>query len=217
MTQAVLQRVQRRIGSQMVCLVGFMLMMAITACAGSTSSTPTNATPGTTVPAQASSTENATEPVENSSGAVEFIGKVLRVGTGSIDVSMPDGSTLTVLVNSQTNLSRLGGVQPSVGQTLTVTANANSDGSFTAIKFKPTDSADNASVVIYRGITTGTVSSDRVLHFKVGPKSLSFPLAPNADLALFQNNVQSIGNNVAVVVRVQFQGSTGTVIAVSQS
>jgi len=156
-------------------------------------------------------------------GSISFIGKVQSASSSNIVVSMPDGSTLSMnIVNGQTDLSDFKGSLPGANQFIKVDANTNSDGSFTATKLKTTDSGDTSNqtklnTVDFQGVTTGSVGSDGVIHFKVGNKSYSYTIGSNADLGDFNNNAQSIQANQAVKVKVQFNGSTGTVIKVGNA
>jgi hypothetical protein len=167
-------------------------------------------------------TPNATEPV-GSNGNVSFIGKVQSVSNGSIVVSMPDSSTLSMsIVNGQTDLSDFNGGLPSAGQTIKVAADANPDGSFLATKLSATDQSDlsdqtKLNTVDFQGVTTSAVGSDRVIHFAVGKKSYSYTIGSTADLGDFNNNAQAISNNQAVKVEVLFNGSTGTVVKVGNA
>jgi len=166
--------------------------------------------------------ETSGTPVQ---GSISFIGKVQSVSSdnSSIVVIMPDGSTLPMkIVNGQTDLKDFNGSLPSANQLIKVDANANSDGNFTATQLKTTDSGDTSNqtklnTVDFQGITTSSVGSDRVIHFKVGNKSYSFTIGSNADLSDFNNNAQSIQTNQAVKVKVQFNGATGTVVKVGSA
>ena len=152
-------------------------------------------------------------PAANQAGTIQFTGKVLQVSGSSVVVAMPNGQPVTMSTNAQTDLGDFNGALPAVGQIIKAGANANTDGSFTATKLSTTDNLDNT--VKYQGVTTSTVGSDNVLHFVVGNKSLSYTIISGADLKDFNNNAQSIGNNQAVKVEVQFQGSNGVVTKVS--
>jgi len=169
-------------------------------------------------------TPNANEPASTpGQGSISFIGKVQSASSSNIVVSMPDGSTLSMnIVNGQTDLSDFNGSLPAANQLIKVDANTNSDGSFTATKLKATDSGDTSNqtklnTVDFQGVTTSSVGSDGVIHFKVGNKSYSYTIGSNADLGDFNNNAQSIQANQAVKVKVQFNGSTGTVIKVGNA
>jgi hypothetical protein len=50
----------------------------------------------------------------------------------------------------------------------------------------------------------------------VGLKSYTFTISPTANLADFAGNAQAIGNNVSVEVKVQYNGSTPTVVSVGK-
>ena len=173
-----------------------------------------DATPGAnnTETPGSNDTTNAKEP-----GNIQFIGSVQSVGNGSIVVKMPDGSTLSMTVNAQTDNSDFNGAQPGVGQLIKVKATANSAGSFAATELKSTNNGDlqDQNTVEYQGVTTSAVGSDGSIHFGVGNKSYSFHIGTGADLSDFNNNAQSIGNNQAVKVKVVFQGATGSVTKVS--
>jgi len=174
-----------------------------------------NETPGAT------ETPNTNEPQgQNEPGSISFIGTVKSVGNSSIVVSLPDGSTLPMsIVNGQTDLSDFNGALPGVNQLIKVDATANADGSFLASQLKSTDSSDaqDQNTVEFDGVTTSAVGSDHALHFKVGNKALNFTIGSGTDLGDFNGNAQSIGNNVAVKVKVQFQGNTATVTKVSNA
>jgi hypothetical protein len=179
------------------------------------STDPNSMTEDNTPGANNNETPNANEP-----GSISFIGTVKSVSNGSIVVSLPDGSTLSmVIVNGQTDLSDFNGALPSVNQLIKVDATANTDGSFLASQLKPTDSGDvqDENTVEFDGVTTSAVGSDHVINFRVGNKSLSYGIASTADLSDFNGNAQAIGNNVSVKVKVQFQRNTGTVIKVSNA
>ncbi len=170
---------------------------------------------------QANPTEqpNVTEPQTSlEQGNISFIGKVQSVGNNRIVVSMPNGQTLSMSINSQTDLSDFNGALPTTGTLVKVEATANTDGSFTASTVKPATPGDlDQNVIDYHGVTTSAVGSDRVLHFKVATKSYSFTIGSTANLSDFNNNAQSIGNNLQVKVEVQFNGATGTAIQVGDS
>ncbi len=164
-------------------------------------------------------TTNSTEPQTSlEQGNISFTGKVQSVGNNRIVVSMPNGQTLSMSINSQTDLSDFNGALPTTGTLVKVKATANTDGSFTASTVKPATPGDlDQNVIDYHGVTTSAVGSDRVLHFKVATKSYSFTIGSTANLSDFNNNAQSIGNNLQVKVEVQFNGATGTAIQVGDS
>ncbi len=140
------------------------------------------------------------------------------MSNGSIDVSMPDGNTLSMIVTSKTDLSAFEGELPGVGTFVKAKAIANADGSFTAAKLSPEQSdAPNRDVITYQGVTTSAVGTDHVIHFKVGRKSYTFTIPSSADLEDFNNNSQAIRVNLAVKVEVRFNESRGTVIKVGNA
>jgi len=122
-----------------------------------------------------------------------------------------------MIINAQTDMSDFKGVLPTIGQLIKVEASANtSDGSLTATKLKSADSSDNT--VVYTGVTTSAVGADNVIHFRIGNRDFSFTVFPGTTkLDDFDNNPQSIGSNVSVQVKVQFQGTTETVQEVKKS
>ncbi len=195
-------------------VVALGIMLLLSACAGvaipttvsngtppvnGTPTTSTNGTPGTTGTQSPGTTptQSVFEP-----GSIDFAGTVKSVNGQTITVSMPDGSTL--------NINTVGNV-PGVGQIEKISATANNDGSFTATKLSLGDSGDLNKTVKYVGVTTSAVGSDNIIHFNVGTHSFSFTIIPGTtDLKDFNNNAQSIQNNQAVTVEVQFNGANPT-------
>ena len=163
-------------------------------------------------------TESAGTP---QAGTISFIGKVQSVNGNSIVVNMPNGSTLSLaIVNGQTDLGDFNNTNPTVGATIKVDANANTDGTYTATKLGSTDQSDlsdptKLNTVDYHGVTTSGVGSDNKLNFTVGKKSYSFAIGSGSDLSDFNNNAQSIQTNQMVKVTVLFSGSNGSVTKVS--
>ena len=174
---------------------------------------------GTNVTPEANETpdHNQTASV-NQPGSINFIGSVQSANRANIVVKLPDSSTLNLVVNGQTDLSKFNGSLPNTGQIVKVSATA-SNGSFIATELKPTDSGDlqNQNTVTFQGVTTQAVGSDRVIHFTVGNRSFSYPIASTADLKDFNGNAQSIANAASVKVKVQFNGISGTAIDVSNN
>jgi len=165
---------------------------------------------------EANETPNSNEtPNANEPGSVEFIGNVTSSGNGSIVVSMPNGSSLSMSTNG-TNLEDFNGSLPGTGTRVSVEATANTDGSFTATKIKSVDSSDDPNQVKFQGVTTQSVGADRVIHFAVGNKSYSFTIPSTADLSDFGGNALSIASGVTVKVTVEYNGTAGTVTKVSQ-
>ncbi|MGZ6367679.1 MAG: hypothetical protein ACXWPS_17175, partial [Ktedonobacteraceae bacterium] len=81
------------------------------------------------------------------------------------------------------------------------------------------DSGDlqDQNTVTFQGVTTQAVGSDRVIHFAVGNRSFSFPIISTAELKDFNGNAQSIANAASVKVQVQFNGTSGTALDVSNN
>jgi hypothetical protein len=174
----------------------------------------TNVTPEANETPNSNGTSSVNEP-----GSIDFIGSVTSSSNGVIAVRMPDGSTLQMsIVNGQTDLSKFNGVLPGVGQVIKVSAIAN-NGSFTAKELKPTNSGDlqDQNTVTIQGITTQAVGSDRVIHLTVGNRSFNFPIASTAKLKDFSGNAQSIGNGTSVKVKVQYNGTSGSALDVSNN
>ena len=175
---------------------------------------------GTNVTPEANETPNSNETSSvNEPGSIDFIGNVQSVSSSNIVVKMADGSTLSInIVSGQTDLSKFNGAQPSVGQLIKVSATAN-NASFTATELKPTDSSDlqDQNTVTIQGVTTQVVGSDRVIHLTVGNRSFSYPIVSTAELKDFNGNAQSIGNGTSVKVKVQFNGTSGSALDVSNN
>jgi hypothetical protein len=161
-----------------------------------------------------STNDTPTTQTTNEPGSMTFFGSVQSTGSNSLVVTMPTGGTLSFTTNGATDLKDWNNGLPSVGTQVKVAVNANSDGSFTATKVGNVDAANNSTQAIYTGVTTAAVGSDHVIHFAVGNKSFSFPIASNADLSAFNGN---IANGTTVTVTVQFNGSTGSVTQVGNS
>jgi hypothetical protein len=174
---------------------------------------------GTNVTPDANETPNTNETSSvNEPGSIDFIGSVQSANSGGIVVKMPDSSTISLIVNGQTDLSKFNGSLPASGQVIKVSATAN-NGSFTPTELKPTDSGDlqDQNTVTFQGVTTQVVGSDRVIHFTVGNRSFSFPIASTSELKDFNGNAQSIVNGTSVKVKVQFNGTSGTALDVSNN
>lgn len=165
-----------------------------------TEETPgTNETPGTAI-----------EP-----GSISFTGPVQSASSSSIVVKLPSGSTLAMIINAQSSESDFNGAQPNAGQMVKVEATAQTDGSFVATSLKPADSGDTTNSVEFKGVTTQAVGSDSILHFTVGNRSFSYAIGSGADLSDFSGNASSIASSTQVKVEVQFNGTTGTIVKVS--
>ena len=169
---------------------------------------------GTTVTLEANETSNS-----NVSGSIDFIGSIISTSNNVVVVRMPNGSNLPMsIVNGQTDLSNFNGVLPGVNQVVKVSVTAN-NGSFTVKELKPAESGDlqDQNTVTFQCVTTQVVGSDRVIHFTVGNTSFSFPIVSTAELKDYSGNAQSIANGTSVKVKVQFNGTSGTAIDVSNN
>lgn len=175
---------------------------------------------GTNVTPEANETPNTNETSSvNEPGSIAFIGNVQSVTSSSVVVKLPDGSTLPMsIVTGQTDLSKFNGSLPNVNQVVKVSATAN-NGSFTATELKPTDAGDlqDQNTVTFQGVTTQAVGSDHVIHFTVGNRNFSFPIVSTAELKDFNGNAQSIASATSVKVNVQFNGTSGTAIDISNN
>jgi hypothetical protein len=175
---------------------------------------------GTNVTPEANETPNTNETSSvNEPGSIDFIGNVQSVTSSSVVVKLPDGSPLSMsIVTGQTDLSKFNGSLPGVNQVVKVSATAD-NGSFTATELKPTDTGDlqDQNTVTFQGVTTQAVGADHVIHFTVGNRSFSFAIAPTAELKDFSGNAQSIANATSVKVNVQFNGTSGTALDVSNN
>jgi hypothetical protein len=190
----------------------FLMLLLGTGCAAVAGVGPDIAGSGTGTPTSGGSQGT---PVP---GSISFTGPVQSVTSTSIVVQMPDGQPLTAgIASGQTDLSDYNGGLPSQGQTVDITATANTNGSFVATEIKAADSTDteDQTTVTFDGVTTSAVGSDGVVHFRIGSQDYSFTLNTGSDLTDFQNNAQSITQNQSVEVKVQFQGTTAMVIEVS--
>jgi hypothetical protein len=201
----------RHFRALLVCAV-VLVMMLLTACAGTVQTTPgtTATTPATQVPPSATQPPAATpSPEAFIAGGISFIGPVKSITSSSLVMSAPNGQTYTLAITAQTDRSAFGGSLPTVGTSVDMDSTVNPDGSFTATTLKPATPGDpDLNVVAYTGITTSAVGADRVIHFIVGVKSYTFTIPPTANLGDFGGNAQAIGNNVAVKVKVRYPAKT---------
>ena len=149
----------------------------------------------------------------NEPGTILVFGTVKNANSSSVVVSLPNGQDLTININGQTKLEDFNG-SPSGGQVIKVEATANqNDGSFIATELKKADLGDLQNQdMSFQGITSSTVGPDNIIHLRIGNQNFNFTIVPGTTkLEDFSNNPQFIGSNVAVQVKVRFQGTTGTV------
>ncbi len=188
----------------------FSIVSGTTPILSNSEGTPTtNDTPNT----NNTPTTGTTTTIEP--GSMTFYGSVQSAGSNSLVVTMPTGSTLSFTTNALTDLKDWNNGLPGVGTRVKVEVTANSDGSFTATKVGNVTTGDDTTQAQYTGVTTAAVGSDRVIRFTVGNKSFSFAIPSNADLSAFSNG--SIPSGATVKVKVQFNGSTGSVTKVDTS
>src|SRR5689334_7323694 len=104
------------------CMVGLLVLLLVTGCAGVSSVGPNIAPSSTTN----SSTPNSGPAVASS---ISFTGPVQSVDSNTIVVNLPNGQHLTArIVQGQTDLSAFQGALPAQGQTVNITVMANADG-----------------------------------------------------------------------------------------
>jgi len=197
----------------LVGIAAIVMVMLISACAGtgvsngqSTTGTTTTTTSSTQVqPTTTQSSSPTAQPVAFKAGGISFIGPVKSITSSSLVMSAPNGQTFTMAITAQTDRSAFGGALPTVGASVNMDSIINPGGSYTATILKPAQPGDpDLNVIAYTGITTSAVGADRVLHFTAGVKSYTFTIPPTADLSDFGGNAQAIGNNMTVKVKVQF-------------
>src|SRR5215471_18649969 len=185
----------------LVCAAALLMMILISACAGTGTSTgqpTTGTTPTTTSATQVTQTvpqqpTPTTPPVALKAGGISFIGPVKSITASSLVMSAPNGHTYTMAITAQTDRSAFGGGLPTVGSSVDMDSTINPDGSLTATILKPAQPGDpDINVIAYTGITTSAVGADRVLHFTAGTKSYTFTIPATADLSDFGNNAQAI-------------------------
>jgi hypothetical protein len=207
----------RRFQGMLVCTAALVMMILISACAGTGTSTGQPAagtTPTTRSATQVTSTATqqstpVAPPVVFKAGGISFIGPVKSINSSSLVMTAPNGQSYTLAINTLTDRSAFAGSLPAIGASVDMDAAANPNGSFTATRLKPAQPGDpDLNVIAYTGITTSAVGADRILHFTAGVKSYTFTIPATAVLSDFGGNAQAIGNNVAVKVKVQFPAIT---------
>lgn len=206
-----------------VVLVGsaaLAIMLFVSACAGtgtstgqSTTSSTTNTTATSTTQVQQPSTTQSTsqtaQPVAFKAGGISFIGPVKSITSSSLVMSAPNGQTYTMAITAQTDRSAYGGSLPVVGSSVDMDSTINPDGSLSAIRLKPAQPGDpDLNNIAYTGITTSAVGADRVLHFTAGTKSYTFTIPATADLSDFGGNAQAIVVNTTVKVKIAYPANT---------
>jgi len=195
-----------------------VMMVLVSACAGTGTSTGQSTT-GSTVtttsttqvqqPTTTQSSSPTAQPVPFKAGGISFIGPVKSITSSSLVMSASNGQTYTMAITAQTDRSAFGGSLPTVGALVDMDSTINTDGSLRATILKPglTTDADLHNIA-YTGITTSAVGVDRVLHFTAGVKSYTFTIPATADLSDFSGNAQAIGVNMPVKVKVAYPANT---------
>ena len=195
------------------------IMLFVSACAGTGTSTGQSTTSSTTNTSTTSTTQ-VQQPTSQSSsptvqtvafkaGGISFIGPVKSITSSSLVMSAPNGQTYTMTINAQTDRSAYGGSLPTVGASVNMDSAINQDGSLTATILKPAQQGDpDLNNIAYTGITTSSVGADRVLHFTAGTKSYTFTIPAAADLSDFSGNAQAIVVNTTVKVKVAYPANT---------
>jgi hypothetical protein len=153
----------RSVQGLFVCSVVLVLMLVVTACAGTGTSTgqPLSGTTPTTTTATQGVTPTATQPPVSTNtpaafkaGGISFIGPVKSITSTSLVMSAPNGHTFTMAITAQTDRSAFGGNLPAVGASVDMDSTINPDGSLTATILKPARPGDpDLNVIAYSGIT----------------------------------------------------------------
>jgi hypothetical protein len=204
----------------LVGFAAFAMMLFVSACAGtgtstgqSTTSSTTNTTTTPTTQVQQPNTTQSSTPTSQTvafkAGGISFIGPVKSITSSSLVMSAPNGQNYTMAITAQTNRSAFGGSLPAVGASVDMDSIINPDGSLTATILKPAQLGDpDQNNIAYTGITTSAVGADRVLHFTAGVKSYTFTIPAAANLSDFGGNAQAIGVNMSVKVKVAYPANT---------
>ena len=180
--------------------------------------TPENTTTSSTTPE--ATTDTNTNTGGNAQGNISLTAKIQSATNTSLVVLLPDGRPLTMSLTPNTDRHDFTGPF-NQGQVLKVKAITNPDGSLQASELKnaSTDQGDqnnDLNKVSFQGITTNTVGSDNLLHFKVGNQNYTASIINTTELKNL-NNAQSIGNNQVVKVDVIFNGSTANAVKVEMA
>src|SRR5713101_2321281 len=128
-----------------------VMMVLVSACAGTGTSTGQSTT-GSTVtttsttqvqqPTTTQSSSPTTQPVAFKAGGISFIGPVKSITSSSLVMSAPNGQTYTVTITAQTDRTAFGGSLPAVGALVDMDSTINADGSLSATTLKPGLSTD---------------------------------------------------------------------------
>jgi hypothetical protein len=204
----------------LVGIAAIAMMLFVSACAGTGTSSGQSTTSSTTntqttsktqvqQPTTSQSSSPTAQPVAFKAGGISFIGLVKSITSSRLVMSAPNGQTYTMTITAQTDRSAFGGSLPTVGTSVDMDSTINPNGSLTATILKPAQQGDpDLNNVAYTGITTSAVGVDRVLHFTAGIKSYTFTIPATADLSDFGGNAQAIGVNMQVKVKVAYPVNT---------
>lgn len=174
----------------------------------------TDATSGVNGILEATATPDSTTAM-NAPGNFTLVGSVQSISSNSLTVLMPDRTPLTIAITPQTDQSPLEGTQLSTGQKVKVDVIGASNGLIAdELRIPDADDLANATTIDFKGATTQTVGPDHMLHFNVGTRAFSYTLSPAADLDDFNGDAGNIASGTPVRVRVQFNGTTGSVIRI---
>ena len=210
----------QRFQGMFVCTAVLAMLILMTACSGTGSSTSqpaTGSTATTTSPTQVPTAAPTQPPTATSTpstvafkpGSISFIGPVKSITSSSLVMSASTAQTYTIAITAQTDRSAYGGGLPTVGASVDMDSAINPDGSLTATILKPAVPGDpDLNVIAYTGVTTSAVGADRVIHFTAGVKSYTFTIPATADLSAYNGNAQAIGINVTVKVKVSYPANT---------
>jgi hypothetical protein len=199
-----------RFQGMFVCTAVLVLMVLLTACAGTgVSTTGTTATPTSATQVPTTATHPATPtavPVAFKPGGISFIGPVKTITSTRLVMTAPNAQTYTMAIVALTDHSAfVGGSLPTAGASVDMDSTINPDGSLTATILKPAQPGDpDLMVIAYTGVTTSAVGADRVIHFTAGTKSYTYTIPTTAVLTDFNGNAQAIGNNQPVKVKVSY-------------
>ncbi len=201
-------------------IAALAMMLFVSACAGTgtstgqstTSSTTNTPTTSTTQVQQPTTTQSSTPTAQSvvfKAGGVSFIGHVKSITSSSLVMIAPNGQNYTMAITAQTNRSAFGGTLPTVGTSVDMDSIINPNGSLTATILKPARPGDpDLNNIAYTGITTSAVGADRVLHFTAGVKSYTFTIPATANLSDFGGNAQAISANMSVKVKVAYPANS---------
>src|SRR5437764_11624050 len=131
-----------------------VMMLIVSACAGtgtstgqsttsSTTNTPTTSTTQVQQPTTTQSSSPTAQPVAFKAGGISFIGPVKSITSSSLVMSAPNGQTYTMAITAQTNRSAFSGNLPTVGTSVDMDSSINQDGSLTATILKPAQPGDS--------------------------------------------------------------------------